>query len=212
MYWNDCKLARCFYLCHKWPQICSVSRDHNPVLSSLMTYHWVCYKSNKTGATSGAGTTYPFGASEFVEILLFTCLNGLRVVNVVKLHVFTILVPCCDVRYDFCVTMIIASSLLLCVLFMLFVFIYVICIYLCYLYLLTYNGVQHDFHIRWCSCRVTITRRVSLVEKKLLTLPESLSSPSVFSGIRFVDHCLSVFFWALYCLSFDLRIFILWHL
>jgi hypothetical protein len=25
--------------------------------------------------------------------------------------------------------------------------------YLCYVYLFTYTGVQHDFHIRLCSCR-----------------------------------------------------------
>jgi hypothetical protein len=46
-----------------------------------------------------------------------------------------------------------------------------------------------------------LTRRVSLVEQELLTLPEHLSSPPVFSGVRvirslvlyvcFVDHCLS---------------------
>jgi hypothetical protein len=46
-----------------------------------------------------------------------------------------------------------------------------------------------------------LTRRVSLVEQELLTLPEHLSSPQVFSGVRvsrplvlyvcFVDRCLS---------------------
>ena len=46
-----------------------------------------------------------------------------------------------------------------------------------------------------------LTRRVSLVEQELLTLPEHLSSPPVFSGVRvtrslvlyvcFVDRCLS---------------------
>jgi hypothetical protein len=59
-----------------------------------------------------------------------------------------------------------------------------------------------------------LTRRVSLVEQELLTLPEHLSSPSVFSGVRvtrslvlyvcFVDCCLSfcTFFWSLCCLFF----------
>jgi hypothetical protein len=47
-----------------------------------------------------------------------------------------------------------------------------------------------------------LTRRVSLVEQELLTLPEHRSSPPVFSGVRvtwslvlyvcFVDRCLSV--------------------
>jgi len=49
-----------------------------------------------------------------------------------------------------------------------------------------------------------LTRRVPLVEQELLTLPENLSSPPVFSGVRvtrslvlcvcFVDRCLSFFF------------------
>jgi hypothetical protein len=60
------------------------------------------------------------------------------------------------------------------------------------------------------------------VEQELLFLPEHLSSPPVFSGVRvtrslvlyvcFVDLCLSFctyFFWALYCLFlFDIRILI----
>ena len=47
----------------------------------------------------------------------------------------------------------------------------------------------------------SLTRRVSLVEQELLTLPEHLSSPPVFSGVRvtrslvlyvcFVDRCFS---------------------
>jgi hypothetical protein len=40
----------------KWPRICSVCRNHNPFLSSFMTYHRVCNKSNTTAATSLAGT------------------------------------------------------------------------------------------------------------------------------------------------------------
>jgi hypothetical protein len=34
--------------------------NHNPVLSSFMTYQRVCNKSNTTGATSEAGTSSPF--------------------------------------------------------------------------------------------------------------------------------------------------------
>ena len=47
-----------------------------------------------------------------------------------------------------------------------------------------------------------LTRRVSLVEQELLTIPEHMSSPPVFSGVRvtrslvlcvcFVDRCLSL--------------------
>ena len=97
------------YLCHKWARMCFVCRNHNPVLSSFTTYHWVCNR---------------------------------------------------------------------------------------------------------------VTRWVAHVEQKLLTLPERPSSPSVFNGVGiarllvfcvwyFVDHCLSFFFWAFYCLSFfDLRLLI----
>ena len=42
----------------KLPRICSVRRNHKPVLSSLMTYHDVYCKSSITGANSGAGTAY----------------------------------------------------------------------------------------------------------------------------------------------------------
>ena len=63
-----------------------------------MTYHRVCYNSNTTGYMCGAGTAYHSKAPCFA-----TCLRGVHVVLVVKLHVLMVLVPCCDVRYDFCV-------------------------------------------------------------------------------------------------------------
>ena len=78
-------------------------------------------------------------------------------------------------------------------------------------------------HSRLLTGFVTrITRQVPLVEQELLTLPEHLSSPPVFSGVRvtrylvvyvyFVDRCLSFctfFFWLLCCLFFfDIRILI----
>jgi hypothetical protein len=64
-----------------------------------------------------------------------------------------------------------------------------------------------------------LTRRVSRLEQELLTLPEDLSSPPDFSGVRvtrslvlyvcFVDRSLSFFFWPLCCLFFfDIRILI----
>jgi hypothetical protein len=36
--------------------------------------------------------------------------------------------------------------------------------YLCYFYLFKNNGIQHDFHIRWCSCRLAVTRWMPHVE------------------------------------------------
>ena len=58
------------YMCHKWPRICSTRRKHFPVLSSFMTYPFGIFKLflpglQHNGATSGAGTVYPFGAPEF---------------------------------------------------------------------------------------------------------------------------------------------------
>ena len=82
-------------------------------------------------------------------------------------------------------------------------------------------------HSRLITGFVTrLTRRVSLVEQELLTLPVHLRSPPDCSGVRatrslslcFVDRCLSFcpfFFWPLCCLSFlDLQILItsLWYL
>jgi len=43
-----------------------------------------------------------------------------------------------------------------------------------------YIGVQHNFRIRWCSCRLSVTQRVSLVKQERLTPPEHQSSPSDF--------------------------------
>ena len=57
------------YISHTWARICSVCRNHNQVLSSFMTCHWVCIKSRTTGTTSGTGTAYPSGTPEFTVTL-----------------------------------------------------------------------------------------------------------------------------------------------
>ena len=51
----------------KWPRICSTCRNRFSVLSLFTTYYRVCKYINTTGATSGAGTTYPSGAPEFIS-------------------------------------------------------------------------------------------------------------------------------------------------
>ena len=53
------------------------------------------------------------------------------------------------------------------------------------MYLFTYTDVQHDFHVRWCSLRSPVTRRVPHVEMKqeLLSLPEHLRSSLDCSGV-----------------------------
>ena len=42
-----------------------VTNDHNPVLSSCLTYHQLCNKSYTMGVTHGEGTAYPSGVHEF---------------------------------------------------------------------------------------------------------------------------------------------------
>ena len=92
------------------------------------------------------------------------------------------------------------------------------------LVVITFWSFPHSWLITGCVARVT--RRMSLVEQELLTVPEHLSSPLVFNEVHvtrslvlcvcFVDRCLTFcpFFWPLCCLSFfDLRILIsLWYL
>ena len=51
-------------------RICSTCRKHFPVLSSFMTYYWICSYSNTTGATSGAGAAYPSRAPELNGIYI----------------------------------------------------------------------------------------------------------------------------------------------
>ena len=58
--------------------IYSVSRSHNPVVSSFVTYHGVCNEDNTTGATSGTGTAQPPGRPELnpgdqQDSLIFFC-------------------------------------------------------------------------------------------------------------------------------------------
>ena len=56
------------YMCLKWPRICSVCRNNNPVLDSFITYYRVCNKSNTMSATCGAGTANPYLAHEFTPV------------------------------------------------------------------------------------------------------------------------------------------------
>ena len=73
----------------------------------------------------------------------------------------------------------------------------------------TSKCLKHNIHFPVLTSFMTyhrfvtrLTRRVSLVEQTLLTLPEHLGSPTVFSGVRvtrslvlyvcFVDRCLSL--------------------
>jgi hypothetical protein len=76
-------------------------------------------------------------------------------------------------------------------------------------------------HVRWWSFPLIVTWQVSLVEHELLTLPEHLSSYPALNRVHVtqslvvcVVFCrslfvrLSVFFWRLCCLFFDLQLLI----
>jgi hypothetical protein len=102
-------------------------------------------------------------------------LGGLFVLSCVHhfvlLYVFTSLVLCCDVRYDFLIKTMFGTSFLpfVCrrahVLFILFVF---VCVY---------GGVKHVLTL-WA------TLRVSCKTQELLTLREHLVSPPMFCEVR----------------------------
>ena len=62
------------YLSYKWQWLCSACRNHNLTLSLLMTYHWVCNKSNATGTTGGTGTAYTSGTHECIPGICSICM------------------------------------------------------------------------------------------------------------------------------------------
>ena len=80
----------------------------------------------------------------------------------------------------------------------------------------TSRSLPHSWLITGFVTR--LTRRVPLVDQELLTLPEHLSSYSIFSFMCMFCRSLFVllycFFWPLCCLFFDLGILItsLWYL
>ena len=137
---------------------------------------------------------------------------------VVLLCVFTLWVPCCDIRYDFRIKTLFVSSLRVAfcrmshVLFTLFVF--------------EYDGVQHTvlFFFVWCNICCQFPW---VVFHFVLPLPYSLtfiywdsfcSICVLFRRSLFVFYffwplyCLSFIFWPLYCLSFDLRRLVSWNI
>ena len=57
--------------------ICSAYLNSIPVLSTFMTYHRVCNKSNTTGAWHGAGTAHSSGAPHLASVYFYTYQCGL---------------------------------------------------------------------------------------------------------------------------------------
>ena len=74
-----------------------------------------------------------------------------------------------------------------------------------------YIRVLHDIHEIWCSCCLTIKRRVPLVEQELLAFPKHMIPFPVFSGVRVAQ---SYVFSVVFCISlfvlFSFFIY-LWH-
>ena len=84
-------------------------------------------------------------------------------------------------------------------------FIYVNCIYLHIV------NVQHDFYIKWCSRRLTVSRRASHVELELFTLQKHMISPLVFysevlitQSLVSVEFCGSMFIPRYFCFILDI--------
>ena len=140
----------------------------------------------------------------FAPVFLLV-LFGFVLLNVVKLHVFTFLVPCCYVRYDFRVKSMFSSSQLpfvilgIYVLITFFVFIY---LYWC----LTRCSCQMMF-VSFNSNTTGVTSGTGTTY--LSGAPPVLVGFVLFDLQYFVDRCLSFFCLPLCCLSlFDFRILI----
>jgi len=69
------KLSKLLFQLNRLGQICSVCRNHNPVLFSCMTNHRVSNKSNTTGVTCGADTAYSPGATYSPRLVRFMLLD-----------------------------------------------------------------------------------------------------------------------------------------
>ena len=54
------------------------------------------------------------------------------------------------------------------------------------------TGVQHDFHIRLCLCRLIVTRRVPPVEQDLLIFQEHDSPLQCFMGVLAANSFVSL--------------------
>ena len=74
-------------------------------------------------------------------------------------------------------------------------------LHLCYSYLFTSTFVQHNFYIRWWSCRLSVTWRVSLVEQELL----------IFSSLRYLKG-LMLLKSLVFCVMFCRSLFVLLYL
>ena len=124
------------------------------------------------------GNCLPF-RSTWVRLVFYNCLSGICVIHVAKLtclHVFSS-VLWCSLRF-------LRKKICSIHLYSHFCYVWCSCFIYVFLYSFTYTGVHYDVHVRWCSCRVTVTWRVPLVEQGMLTLTEHQSSSRFL--VRFV--------------------------
>jgi hypothetical protein len=94
------------YPCHRLSQLCFVVT----ILSFPRSWHYhrILNMGSTTGATSDAEIAYLFRAPELVPVF-----SKVFLVHFVQWHVFTFLVSCCGVCYDFRVNTMFDSSWLL---------------------------------------------------------------------------------------------------
>jgi hypothetical protein len=88
------------YMCHKWPPICSVCRNHYRGLSAFMSYHRFCNKSYTMGNTSKAGNAYPSGGLSSSLVLVGFVLLSLSLKERCLVHHC---LSFCAVSFDNCI-------------------------------------------------------------------------------------------------------------
>jgi hypothetical protein len=148
----------------------SVTNDHRYVSfvvmiiwsfphSWLINYHQVWNKSNTMGVSLVEQDLHFWSTWVHYFIHVLVAFFLLIMSN------YTSSRCCCDVHYDCCIN---NNLLFYTPPFVLSVscFINVICIYV-----FMHTGLQHDFYVRWCSCRLTVTQWVSLVEQEPIIVP-----------------------------------------
>jgi hypothetical protein len=158
-----------------------------------MDTHQVCNNSNTTGVSSGTGPfTLPehMRSPQYVHVLEGFMLFILSNYMSMSLRFRTVIyydAICCSFLLSFVFFLFFGSSCFFKILF-------------------AFTDVQHDFHVRWCSCRLRVTPRVAQTGKELIILP---IRPELLHGFLwglwywiFVDHC------------FPINVFglLLWHL
>jgi hypothetical protein len=70
-----------------------------------------------------------------------------------------------------------------------------------FIYLFRYTRANHDFHVRLCSCRLTVTRRVSVVKATVFPVFRLLTCEFCLSVWKIARCAVILLLPLLYCLS-----------